>query len=143
MPDHTHLIVNPIGRDISKVMRRLKSTSARKILDWLRTSDYAASLKKLALKKPQKRGHTHAVWQKEFSAIDLWSHKFVLQKLNYIHMNPVRAGLCKHPAEWKWSSYGAYLKHEPGSVPIEIDAHGYWTEDELKSVLETAGNARL
>lgn len=56
----------------------------------------------------------------------------MLQKLNYIHLNPVRAGLSKHPAEWKWSSYRAYLPHEPGSVPIEIDARGYWAEDEFE-----------
>jgi hypothetical protein len=48
-------------------------------------------------------------------------------------MNPVRAGLCKHPVEWKWSSYRAYLPHEPGSVPIEIDPIAYWTEEELEA----------
>src|SRR2546430_13576463 len=43
------------------------------------------------------------------------------QKLNYIHLNPIRAGLCDHPAKWRWSSYHAYLPHELGAVPIEID----------------------
>ena len=50
MPDHTHLIVNPIGRDISRLMRRIKSSAARKILDWLRDAGYHASLNKLKLK---------------------------------------------------------------------------------------------
>jgi len=52
-------------------------------------------------------------------------------------MNPVRAGLCKHPAEWKWSSYRAYLPHESGTVPIEMDWRGYWSEEELESGAET------
>jgi putative transposase len=143
MPDHTHLIANPLDRDISILMRRIKSTAARSIIDWLRDSGHVASLAKLALDSPQKRGHTHAVWLKDFSSIDLWSPRFIRQKLNYIHLNPVRAGLCKHPAEWKWSSYSAYLPHEPGSVPIEMDWRGYWTESEFASVVETAGNARL
>lgn len=142
MPDHTHLIVNPLGRDISVVMNRLKSASARSIIDWLRKSEFVSSLKKLELEKPQKRGHIHAVWQKDFSSIDLWSPKFIRQKLNYIHLNPVRAGLCKHPAEWKWSSYRAYLPHESGTIPIEMDWRSYWSEEKLKSV-ETAGGARL
>lgn len=105
MPDHVHLILNPLNRDISVVMRRLKSTSARHILDWLRESNQVASLRRLALAAPQSRSHTHSLWLKDFSSIDLWTTRFVRQKLNYIHLNPVRAGLCKHPAEWRWSSY--------------------------------------
>jgi putative transposase len=99
MPDHAHLIVNPLSRDISLLMGRIKSTSARAILDWLREANHLTSLKKLALDIPQKKAHTHAVWLKDFSSIDLWSPKFIRQKLNYIHLNPVRAGLCKHPAD--------------------------------------------
>jgi len=47
------------------------------------------------------------------------------------HMNPVRAGLCDHPAKWRWSSYNAYLPHDAGSVPIEVDKRWLWTEEEL------------
>ena len=135
MPDHNHLIVNPLGRDIRRVMNSLKSGSARMIIDWLRDSGYESSLKKLELTTSQKRRHRHSLWQKDFSSIDLWSPKFILQKLNYIHLNPVRAGLCKHPAEWQWSSYRAYLPHEPGSVPLEMDWRGYWSDEELASVV--------
>jgi putative transposase len=105
MPDHVHLILNPLNRDIGAVMRRLKSTSARLILDWLRESNHLVSLEKLALSVPQVRSHTHSLWQKDFSSIDLWTSRFIRQKLNYIHLNPVRAGLCEHPADWQWSSY--------------------------------------
>jgi len=143
MPDHVHLILNPLGKDIRLVMGRIKSTSARSIIDWLDQSGHVASLKKLALDIPQKRGHTHAVWLKDFSSIDLWSPKFIRQKLNCIHLNPVRAGLCKHPADWNWSSYRAYLPHEPGGVPIEVDWQGYLKSEEFAASIETAGNARL
>jgi REP element-mobilizing transposase RayT len=143
MPDHTHLIINPVNRDISAVMNSLKSAVARKIIDWLKEFNHASSLRKLALETPQKRGHTHSVWQKDFSSIDLWSPKFIRQKLNYIHLNPVRAGLCKHPAEWRWSSYRAYLPHESSDVPIEMNLRGYWSEDDLESVVGPAGDAHL
>src|SRR5256886_17680735 len=53
------------------------------------------------------------------------------QKLNYIHLNPIRAGLCDHPAKWRWSSYHAYLPHELGAVPIEIDWHWRWNATEF------------
>lgn len=136
MPDHVHLLLNPLSCDIGGLMRRLKGMSARRIIDWLRAEGHATSLAKLALSVPQKHSHLYAVWQKDYSAIDLWSPKFIGQKLNYIHCNPVRAGLCEHPARWRWSSYGAYLPHEPGSVPLEMDWKGYWEG-------ETAGTARL
>jgi hypothetical protein len=69
----------------------------------------------------------------EFSAVDIWSRKFIRQKLHYIHMNPVRAGLCDHPAKWRWSSYQAYFPHEAGSVPIEVDKKWLWTDEELSA----------
>ena len=132
MPDHVHAIVNNRSGTISDWLRRVRGNSARKILAWLREEQHLVSLKKLALAQPQKRQHTHAVWQKDPSVIDLWSHKFIRQKLNYLHLNPVRAGLCEHPADWKWSSYRAYLPHKAGEVPIEIDWQAYWKEDELE-----------
>jgi hypothetical protein len=82
--------------------------------------------------KQLKSGQTHAVWMKEFSAVDIWSRRFIRQKLNYIHMNPVRAGLCDHPGKWRWSSYQAYMPHEPGTVPIEVDKRWLWSEEELR-----------
>lgn len=131
MPDHAHAIINIQKCNISQWLHKVRGNSARKILKWLREGQYGTSLKKLELKHPQKRRHTHAVWQKDPSIIDLWSPKFVRQKLNYLHLNPVRAGLCQHPAEWKWSSCRAYLPHQVGGVPIEIDWQGYWKEEEF------------
>jgi len=132
MPDHVHAIINNRSGTISDWLRRVRGNSARKILTWLRENQHLMSLKKLSLAHPQKRQHTHAVWQKDPSVIDLWSPKFVRQKLNYLHLNPVRAGLCEHPADWKWSSYRGYLPHEASDVPIEIDWKAYWKEEELE-----------
>jgi len=131
MPDHVHAIGNNQSGKISDWLRRVRGNSARKILDWLREEQHTVSLKKLALNPPQKQQHTHAVWQKNPSVIDLWSHKFVRQKLHYLHLNPVRAGLCEHPADWKWSSCRAYFPHKPGEVPIEIDWQAYWKVEDL------------
>lgn len=136
MPDHFHMLANPLDLDISVTAGRLKGRAASSILKWLRSDGHLPSLEKLALAPPLQSGQTHAVWMKEFSAIDIWSHKFIRQKLHYIHMNPVRAGLCDHPAKWRWSSYHAYLPHEPGSVPIEIDWRWLWTEEELSLARE-------
>src|SRR5207248_11761805 len=44
-------------------------------------------LGRLKLARPLASGRTHAVWLQNFSSIDIWSHKFIRQKLNYIHLN--------------------------------------------------------
>lgn len=143
MPDHVHMILNPVGCDISFVGKALKGVSARKLVDWLKENNFQTSLQKLALPKMQKRNHSYAVWQKKVTSIDLSSPKFIRQKLNYVHLNPVRAGLCDHPAKWKWSSYRAYLPHKKGEVPIEMDLQGYWTDEELEKYSAMAVIDRL
>jgi REP element-mobilizing transposase RayT len=131
MPDHFHLLANPLSMDITRLVGRLKGRAASRILRWLRAENKTRSLAKLALRKPLASGQTHAVWLQDFSAVDIWSHKFIRQKLNYIHLNPVRAGLCDHPAKWRWSSCHAYLPHESSSVPIEVDWRWLWSADEF------------
>lgn len=129
MPDHVHLIVNPLDCDISALGKSLKGVSARKMIDWLKGNHEDKLLNQITLAITQKRSHQYAAWLKRIRSIDLWSGKFIRQKLNYVHMNPVRAGYCQHPADWKWSSYRAYFPHQPGHVPIEVDWQGYWPEE--------------
>ena len=131
MPDHFHLLVNPIDLNITTVVGKLKGRAASKVLKYLRARDDRYLLSRLELARPLASGQTHAVWLQDFSSIDIWSHKFIRQKLNYIHINPLRAGLCDHPAKWRWSSYHAYLPHERGAVPLEIDWRWLWAADEF------------
>jgi len=127
MPDHVHLILNPLEEKISVILRKIKGKAGRLIVDWLTENGFQTSLEKLLISAKTDR-QKYAVWGKDFSAIDLWSPKFLHQKLNYIHLNPIRAKLCDHPAKWKWSSYQAYLPYKAGEVPIEIDWQAYWKE---------------
>ena len=131
MPDHVHLLANPLCLDISLIIGRLKGRAAAAILKWLRAERCEALLASFRLPHSLSSGQTHAVWLQDFSAIDIWSRRFIRQKLNYIHNNPVRAGLCDHPGKWRWSSFQAYFPHEPGTVPIEVDRRWLWTDDEL------------
>ncbi len=47
-------------------------------------------------------------WERNPLSIDLWSHKVFLQKLDYIHWNPVRAGICRLPEKYLYSSAKFY-----------------------------------
>jgi REP element-mobilizing transposase RayT len=141
MPDHFHLLANPLCLDISVIAGSLKGRAASLILAWLR-DEQQVSLVKLKLARPMKSGQTHAVWQQDFSAVDIWSRKFIRQKLNYVHNNPVRAGLVDHPGKWRWSSYRAYFPHQPGEVPIEVDQRWLWTDEELEAAGVTTKDKR-
>jgi len=43
-------------------------------------------------------------WERNPLSVDIWSEKVLKQKLKYLHENPVRAGLCQFPEEYKYSS---------------------------------------
>lgn len=134
MPDHFHVIVNPIDGDISKWLLRFRGLSARRIIAYLKEAEANDWLRKLTLSSTQKRNHKFALWHKDPSIVHLFSDKFAIQKSSYIHANPTRAGLTDHPAKWKWSSYFSYLPHEDGDVAIEMDRKPYWTNEELRAV---------
>lgn len=131
MPDHVHMIINPLRPEISTILRKLKGKSAKLILDLLLDSNQLLMLKRLEISANDRR---HAVWLTRSADIDLVSGRFFRQKLNYIHLNPVRAGLCRDPLSWKWSSYRAYLPGFNGEIPLDVDVPSHWTEKDLKTL---------
>jgi len=56
-------------------------------------------------------------------ALNIRNHAQFVEKLRYIHRNPVRRGLCLVATDWKWSSFRHYATAEDGRVEIESE----WT----------------
>ena len=52
----------------------------------------------------------------------------ISQKTNYIHANPVRAGLVKTTAEYPWSSFHAFYSKDV-DVLLQVDKEWWWPED--------------
>jgi len=48
-------------------------------------------------------------WERNPLSVDLYTQDVFMQKLEYIRWNPVKAGLCKYPEDYKYSSAGFYL----------------------------------
>ncbi|MFL6307435.1 MAG: hypothetical protein ACJ72H_28210 [Candidatus Sulfotelmatobacter sp.] len=46
-----------------------------------------------------------------------------MEKLRYMHRNPLKRGLVDSPEQWRWSSYRLYLLGETGAVQVNVD----WT----------------
>jgi putative transposase len=55
----------------------------------------------------RRHGRCDHVFGRRFSAREIVSDAHLLEACRYVVLNPVRAGLCTHPAEWRWSSYRA------------------------------------
>jgi putative transposase len=115
MPDHFHLISNPRDGRIKEFIGALKSLTAKRIL---------------TLRKSVRVRSDRQVWQESFKAMPLWSGWMIWQKINYIHANPVKAGLVRSAKDYRWSSFRSY--YSPASELIKIDRDWAWPEDTEK-----------
>jgi len=62
-------------------------------------------------------------WQPRYYDFNVWSEDKRIEKLRYIHRNPVRRGLVERPEDWPWSSFRHYVSGVEG--PVEIESQ--WT----------------
>jgi putative transposase len=112
MPEHIHLLMSePQDKNPSTVMQALKLGFARKVIVQAkrRTNPAQASF------VDDVRQH---IWQKRFYDFNVWTEHKRIEKLRYIHHNPVKRGLVDSPGLWRWSSYRAYHSGETGIVRI-------------------------
>ena len=54
-----------------------------------------------------RHGRCDHVFGRRFSSREITTNAHLLEACRYVVLNPVRAGLCDHPADWRWSSYRA------------------------------------
>jgi len=59
-----------------------------------------------------KKDRKYQFWKRNALSVDLYSPGVFIQKLDYIHMNPVKAGLCTLPEDYYFSSAGFYVKND-------------------------------
>jgi putative transposase len=99
MPEHVHLLLSePRRQTLGNTMRVLKG-EASKLL---------------------KGDHQH-FWQTRYHDFNVLTHHKLVEKLKYLHRNPVDRGLVEAPEAWPWSSFAHYLTGTPGRVEIESE----------------------
>jgi len=99
MPEHVHLLVNePHLGVLSRAVQALKLSVSM-------------------------RGAQRPFWQAHYYDFNVYSHAKFVEKLRYIHRNPVRRGLVAKPEDWRWSSYRHYQTGVRQTVEIESE----WT----------------
>jgi putative transposase len=115
MPEHIHLLISePEIGSPSTAMQVLKQRSARALLPKRRPKDPRQSSLFGSDAAPR------AFWQARFYDFNIWSKKKRLEKLRYMHRNPVKRGLVASPEQWRWSSYRFYSLGESGPVQVNV-----------------------
>ena len=109
MDTHFHLIWQVMGEHKREDVQRdfLKFTS-QQMLKHLRNNNSPILNELLVDAKDRK----YQVWERNSLSVELYSEKVLAQKLDYIHLNPVQAGLCSLPEEYEYSSARFYEKNE-------------------------------
>jgi putative transposase len=111
MPNHVHVIIW-FGRSeaLSPFMQGWKQTTSLRLKRILRgvAPHYAATIHA-----------TDPFWQAKYYPFNLYAAKKAQEKLDYMHLNPVRAGLVERAVDWKWSSAAWYENRTDVGIPIE------------------------
>ncbi len=113
MPEHIHLLVTePEVGTPSTLMQVLKQRTARALLPKNKRGD--PRQRDLFGNATSHRGF----WQARFYDFNVWTTKKRVEKLRYMHRNPVKRRLVESPEQWHWSSYRFYLLEEAGPVRV-------------------------
>ena len=117
LENHLHLLAS--SDDIAKTIKKFKSFTAKKLLELLKEKNISTILEQLFFyKKAHKRETTYQVWQEGMQPKLIQNEKMMLQKMEYLHSNPVKRGYVDSAEHWRYSSARDYLGVD-GLVCIE------------------------
>jgi putative transposase len=109
MDNHYHLLVRTPNQDLPEGMRELNGTHAIRF-NAVNGSD----------------GH---VFQGRYDARVVRTHEHALEVVRYIALNPVRAGLCASPDNWRWSHHRALARLSPAPTLLDTQTTLAWFGD--------------
>ena len=117
MPEHVHLLLSESG-DIppAKIVQIFKQRVSRVLRSRKRNSRI-----QLAFPFTEKESALRRFWQRRYYDFNVHSRPKLQVKLHYMHGNPVRARLARHPGDWPWSSWCYYYR---GKGLLDMDPWG-------------------
>ena len=116
LENHLHLVAQ--SNDIAKSMAKFKSFTAREIIKYLQIKGVKIILDQLSFyKKLHKIDREFQLWQEGISPRLIKDEKMMIEKINYIHQNPVKRGFVDRPEHWRYSSARDY-NGEKGLIDI-------------------------
>jgi REP element-mobilizing transposase RayT len=125
MPSHLHLVAQSgEGVLLNDIVRDLKKFLSKRVVEHFSQQAHPQGMLEF-FRLHDSAKQEFRVWTKGYHAIMIQHHRMLVQKLHYIHHNPVRSGLCAGPGEWPYSS--AHI-------------HQHLHRIKLKGELELSGN---
>ena len=120
MPEHFHVLIGEpeIGTP-STVMQVLKQRVGRRLLPNRRKNRNQLGLWREDEKQKNGKRKKRHCFQPRFYDFNVYTRKKMIEKLRYMHRNPVKRGLVPSPELWAWSSFRAYYFGEKSVVWIE------------------------
>jgi len=124
MPEHAHLLLSEPQREggplkpgfgLSGDVHWLSNTQQHTLADAVKSLKQGVSRRLI--------GDAEHFWQKRYYDFNIRNYPQFVEKLRYIHRNPVKQGLCARPEDWQWSSFRHYATGAEGRIEIESE----WT----------------
>jgi putative transposase len=124
MPNHIHLILSmQEGFSIPDLVRDFKKFTSRKIVTAI--DQNAQESRKVWMMRAfsiagarSADNEQYQFWQPDYHPIELNSRERLIQRLEYLHNNPVKAGIVQEPQHYLYSSAGDYSTHVVGILPL-------------------------
>lgn len=115
MPDHLHFITEVSEGDLTVFLSSFKSAVTRNSRRRVVESGNDRLIRWLS------QGGGSGLWQEGKHSLHLWSGYMIRMKINYIHHNPVAAGLVERQVDYPWSSVGSYFPEWGVTPPTHVD----------------------
>lgn len=119
MANHLHLITDS-SRKNRDVLRFVNGITAKRVLDYLKDNGHESSLAKLSVQE-RDRGHKHSVFQHHSNVFEIYGEDTMMQKVNYVHFNPVNDGHVAHPDHYHYSSARQWHQRALDEEPFVTD----------------------
>ena len=104
MENHIHFIASD-HESLSVKLKNFKSYTARQIIDYLKNGHNHRLLKQIKRAKLKHKNQSNfQVWQEGFHTKQITNDDMMVQKIEYIHNNPVKRGYVDLPEHWRYSS---------------------------------------
>jgi REP element-mobilizing transposase RayT len=116
LENHLHMIA--AAADLSEQVQRFKSYTARRIIDHLKDHNVSTLLRWFQMLKADWKGESeYQLWEQGSHPQEIETDDMMEQKLDYLHMNPVKRGYVDDPTHWRYSSARNYAGME-GLIPV-------------------------
>ncbi len=122
MPDHIHLLIWPYGHStVADITRDYKEFTAKRIIRQAEVEGIKEWVEAFRQAGEETGRSENKVWQDSYWDVNVFTAPFLRQKLQYMHENPIRAGLVKNPGDYPYSSYRNYELREEWMIQIDRD----------------------